>query len=94
MNVGFGGPTTGINCALANVGKKSLDVLVEVLDGTGGTPASSTESLVPGNSGGEAHFAQGFFYCRFTFKGSNKQLRATAQAIDGNFSVYGVELAR
>jgi hypothetical protein len=94
INAGFGGAVTGVSCSVANVGKKDLDVLIEVIDGIGGTPVSQTYTLQPEGSIGETHFAPGFFFCRFSFKGSNKQVRASAQGIDDDFGTFSSEPAR
>lgn len=81
-----------VSCVALNVGKKDVEVLIEVW---GSVPITlQSFPLEPGHSASVSDNTQGARHCRFTFKGSAKAVRASLQAMDDFFTPLAIEPAR
>ena len=73
-----------ITCLVVNAGATTRSVHIDIrgIDGTAPALQSTDHTLAPGDAGGLAAFTDFSGYCRFSFKGSKKTLRASVVARD------------
>jgi hypothetical protein len=87
-------PGTSIECFAANIGNKTVRLLIEMVDQNGAVPFNEMCQLPPGtiNAGGALcaalEGAPTIGWCRFTVtSGSTQDIRASICSIDDNLGV-------
>jgi len=83
-------PTGSLVCELVNVGNKDLEVRFEILELNSATPIlDSTTTIAPGRLNGYVSADDDARWCRFTFNGGRKRVRASVFAVDSSGGVTG-----
>jgi hypothetical protein len=83
-----------LSCTAVNVGRKDVQMHVELFE-TGeydGTPGSPGTSFPPGGSTGTSTSGVLNAFCRLTFSGNKKNVRAAIQVIEDNRVVAALPL--
>ena len=88
------GAAQSLVCVAANVGKKDVRVLVELFTAGeyDGTPGEATNTFAPGASSIDLLSGSVTAFCRVTFSGSKKGIRAVVRVIDADGLVAAVPL--
>jgi hypothetical protein len=75
-----------LSCTAVNVGRKNVQMHVELFE-TGeydGTPGTQGTSFPPGASSGSSSPGPRVAFCRLTFSGSRKNVRAAIEVTEGS----------
>ena len=75
-----------LSCTAINVGRKSVPMNVDLfeLGEYDGTPGSAGDSFPPGGSSGASIAGPANGFCRVTYSGSKKNIRAAIQVSESN----------